>query len=145
MLVVVVIALALLVPGGPARAGTVPDHPEFPYPATTYSEPFRGRFHLSSQAGWMNDPNGLVFANGLYHFFYRHNPHGLEWDTILAACSSGRGRAGPVAPQGRLHTRSCRVSPVAPPAATPAARGAAPRGRRGPAALPGRPAGGTRS
>ncbi|UOZ03783.1 glycoside hydrolase family 32 protein [Amycolatopsis sp. WQ 127309] len=81
-LVVLLAALAVFVPVAPASAGTVADYPEFPYPATTYQEPFRGQFHFSSQAGWMNDPNGLVYANGLYHFFYQHNPHGLEWDTM---------------------------------------------------------------
>jgi fructan beta-fructosidase len=81
-LVVLLATLAVLVPVVPATAGTTWEYPEFPYPATTYQEPFRGQFHFSSQSGWMNDPNGLVYANGLYHFFYQHNPHGLEWDTM---------------------------------------------------------------
>lgn len=81
-LVVLLVALTVLAPAAPANAGTPWDYPEFPYPATTYQEPFRGQFHFSSQSGWMNDPNGLVYANGLYHFFYQHNPHGLEWDTM---------------------------------------------------------------
>ncbi|MGI5254761.1 glycoside hydrolase family 32 protein [Actinacidiphila glaucinigra] len=82
LLVALIASLAAILPGTPAVAGTVGDYAEFPYPATTYSEPLRGQFHFSSQAGWMNDPNGLVFANGLYHFFYQHNPHGLDWDTM---------------------------------------------------------------
>jgi sucrose-6-phosphate hydrolase SacC (GH32 family) len=70
-----------------AGAGTGPSTaaqplPEFPYPPTTYSEPNRGQFHFSSQSGWMNDPNGLLYYKGVYHFFYQHNPHGLEWATM---------------------------------------------------------------
>ncbi|WP_037908754.1 glycoside hydrolase family 32 protein [Actinacidiphila yeochonensis] len=75
-------SLAVFLPGTPATAGTAWDYPEFPYQPTTYSEPFRGQFHFSSQSGWMNDPNGLVYANGEYHFFYQNNPHGLAWDTM---------------------------------------------------------------
>jgi fructan beta-fructosidase len=83
LLVSLAVALAVAVlPGTPALAGTASDYPEFPYPPTTYSEPYRGQFHFSSRSGWMNDPNGLVYANGLYHFFYQHNPHGLAWDTM---------------------------------------------------------------
>ncbi|WP_329042894.1 glycoside hydrolase family 32 protein [Streptomyces sp. NBC_00178] len=82
LLVALVSSLVAVLPGAPAVAGTVSDYSEFPYPATTYSEPYRGQFHFSSQSGWMNDPNGLVYANGLYHFYYQHNPHGLAWDTM---------------------------------------------------------------
>jgi fructan beta-fructosidase len=82
LLVALIAGLAAFLPSTPAVAGTTWDYPEFPYPPTTYSEPFRGQFHFSSQAGWMNDPNGLVYANGVYHFFYQSNPHGLGWDTI---------------------------------------------------------------
>ncbi|HEY5835175.1 glycoside hydrolase family 32 protein [Streptomyces sp.] len=82
MLVAVVTCLAALLPGTPATAGTTSDYPEFPYPSTSYTEPFRGQFHFSPRGGWMNDPNGMVYANGVYHFFHQHNPHGLTWDTM---------------------------------------------------------------
>ncbi len=74
--------LAVFLPSGTAAADSEADYPEFPYPATSYGEPFRGQFHFSSRSGWMNDPNGLVYANGEYHFFYQNNPHGLAWDTM---------------------------------------------------------------
>lgn len=82
LFVALIASLAALLPATPAAAANIWDYPEFPYPQTTYSEPLRGQFHFSSQSGWMNDPNGLVYANGLYHFFYQHNPHGLAWDTM---------------------------------------------------------------
>ncbi len=39
----------------------------------------RPRFHLTPEANWMNDPNGLVFRDGTLHVFYQHNPDALEW------------------------------------------------------------------
>lgn len=35
---------------------------------------FRQKFHIEPEKGLLNDPNGLIFYKGEYHFFYQHNP-----------------------------------------------------------------------
>lgn len=35
---------------------------------------YRCRYHLMPPVGWMNDPNGLCYANGLYHVFFQYAP-----------------------------------------------------------------------
>ncbi|NDV44286.1 glycoside hydrolase family 32 protein [Flagellimonas sediminis] len=44
-----------------------------------YSEPYRPQFHFSPEANWMNDPNGLVYQDGVYHLFYQYYPDDTVW------------------------------------------------------------------
>ncbi len=39
-----------------------------------YAEPYRPGFHYTPEVNWTNEPNGLVYENGLYHLFYQANP-----------------------------------------------------------------------
>ena len=44
------------------------------YPHTDnidYTEDFRGQYHFSPKSEWMNDINGLVYQNGMYHMIYQ--------------------------------------------------------------------------
>jgi len=35
--------------------------------------------HFTPPSGWMNDPNGLVWADGVFHLCYQHHPDDLLW------------------------------------------------------------------
>lgn len=36
-------------------------------------------FHLTPRVGWMNDPNGFSYYQGMYHLFYQYNPYSTMW------------------------------------------------------------------
>lgn len=38
------------------------------------SEKFRPQFHFAPRSGWMNDPNGMIQVDGVYHLFFQHDP-----------------------------------------------------------------------
>src|SRR3569833_3010578 len=38
--------------------------------------------HITPHAGWMNDPNGLIYHDGVYHLFFHHNPFGVDWGNM---------------------------------------------------------------
>lgn len=44
-----------------------------------YKEQYRPQFHFSPSINWTNDPNGLVYDNGVYHLFYQNNPYENKW------------------------------------------------------------------
>ena len=43
------------------------------------ADPQRPVYHFRPPANWMNDPNGTIYHNGIYHLFYQHNPYGDTW------------------------------------------------------------------
>ncbi|MGE4799145.1 glycoside hydrolase family 32 protein [Yersinia hibernica] len=47
--------------------------------ASQVGQNFYPHFHLAPPAGWMNDPNGLIFFKGHYHAFYQHHPYDENW------------------------------------------------------------------
>ena len=44
-----------------------------------YAELHRPQFHFTARRNWINDPNGLVFHEGLWHLFFQHNEEATTW------------------------------------------------------------------
>ncbi len=65
------ITLATMLAATPARRAYAG-----PTPA---DEAWRPQFHYSPARHWMNDPNGLVWADGEYHLFYQYHPGSSVW------------------------------------------------------------------
>ncbi|MBE7171628.1 MAG: DUF4980 domain-containing protein [Williamsia sp.] len=55
---------------------------KFPGQDSLYREKNRPQVHFSSQRGWINDPNGLIYYNGEYHLYNQHNPYGWAWGNM---------------------------------------------------------------
>ena len=51
-------------------------------------ETYRPSYHHAPERGWMNDPNGLFFKDGVWHLYYQYNPYGSMWGNMHWAHST---------------------------------------------------------
>ena len=57
---------------------------------TANREHFRPQYHHTPVYGWMNDPNGMFYKDGVYHLFYQWNPYGSQWENMTWGHSTSR-------------------------------------------------------
>ena len=43
---------------------------------------YRPLFHHAPLYGWMNDPNGMFYKDGVWHLYYQYNPYGSKWQNM---------------------------------------------------------------
>ena len=66
---------------------------------TANREHFRPAYHHTPQYGWMNDPNGMFYKDGVWHLYYQYNPYGSQWENMH--WGEGSGALGGTAPDFR--------------------------------------------
>ena len=57
---------------------------------TTNRERFRPLYHHTPLYGWMNDPNGMFYKDGVWHLYYQWNPYGSQWENMTWGHSTSR-------------------------------------------------------
>ena len=57
---------------------------------TANREHFRPQYHHTPLYGWMNDPNGMFYKDGVWHLYYQWNPYGSHWENMTWGHSTSR-------------------------------------------------------
>ena len=56
----------------------------------TNREKYRPVYHHTPQWGWMNDPNGLFYKDGVWHLYFQYNPYGSQWENMTWGHSTSK-------------------------------------------------------
>ncbi len=48
----------------------------------TNHEQYRPVYHHTPAYGWMNDPNGMFYKDGVWNLYFQHNPYGSQWENM---------------------------------------------------------------
>ncbi len=57
---------------------------------TANIEAYRPQYHHTPAYGWMNDPNGMFYKDGVYHLYYQYNPYGSQWENMTWGHSTSK-------------------------------------------------------
>lgn len=49
---------------------------------TANRERYRPVYHHTPAWGWMNDPNGMFYKDGVWHLYFQYNPYGSQWENM---------------------------------------------------------------
>ena len=49
---------------------------------TANREKYRPVSHHTPAWGWMNDPNGMFYKDGVWHLYFQYNPYGSQWENM---------------------------------------------------------------
>ncbi len=57
---------------------------------TANREKYRPVYHHTPLYGWMNDPNGMSWKDGVWHLCFQYNPYGSKWQNMTWGHSVSR-------------------------------------------------------
>lgn len=52
------------------------------HPSTDAKQPYRTAYHFQPPKNWINDPNGPMYHQRVYHLFYQYNPYAAIWGNM---------------------------------------------------------------